>query len=74
MGLLDKILGRKETKGEKLKRILGDMNIDVGQNLISEIENDEDRLKSFLMGLLLGLGAGAFLGLWLGVSALKGRR
>ena len=41
---------------------------------LNEIDNPDERRRSFINGLVIGLGIGAFLGLYLGVDTLRGRR
>ena len=54
--------------------MLHNMNINLDPNLLNEIDNPDERRRSFIDGLVIGLGIGAFLGLYLGVDTLRGRR
>ena len=66
--------GRKESKADRIKRMLANMNVGLDPQLLNELDSNQERWKSFANGLLIGLGIGAFLGLYIGVGTLRGRK
>lgn len=65
---------RNESKADRIKRHLTNMNINMDPHLLNDIDSSDERWRSFFNGLVIGLGVGAFLGLYLGVDTLRGKR
>ena len=65
---------RRENNTDRIKRMLRSINVDLDSDFFSQNNCKKENWRSFIAGLVIGLGIGAFLGMYLGANRLQGRR